>query len=600
MATVAIPQGTLEKIPKELPTKRRMVNYGYGGMAEAGDLYIDPARLPSNAYVGLPNGEYRIPVDIPELPKTDARGLPLPQFYAFYGTDGKLKYIQPLERYWATSGQGDNDIHVQPAFGPTGELLGMNENTNAAAGGTSFFSQLGQIAKETAPIWTAALGANLFTGANLLGGGAGAISTPVAAQTALTGADLGLLSGAGGTTGVTGATLMGSALPAGAGAGGTAALTSGSAITAATDLATQIATQGASPSLLQKAADFLGIKPETLGTLGSSAVQGLLNAYAGSKTAEQAQQAAQTQADATVRAAQIAADAAKFRPVGVTTRFGTSNFGYDAQGNLTTAGYTPSAEITGYQDRLRTLANQGLTEAEQAQTAYQPLTGAASSLFNLGQGYLAKSPEQAAQDYIAKQTALLAPSRQTQLAELQNKLFQQGRTGAAVAQGGNLMATSPELAAYYNALAQSDLTLAANAEQAAQERIKFGAGLFDTGAGLQGKYYSGQTAAFAPFTTAMDTTTGLENLAQVPLTLGTQIGAKTTASAAEAGRLTGAGITGAANVMAPVNAFSPTGQALSAFGSSPEFKNALNNAFGVPKSTAPKYQIINGQLVQVA
>lgn len=224
MAIAAIPQGTLEKIPKELPTKRRMVNYGYGGMAEAGDPYIDPARLPSNAialenavsrmggYVGVPTGEYRIPVDIPELPKTDARGLPLPQFYAFYGTDGKLKNIQPLERYWATSGQGDNDIHVQPAFGPTGELLGMNENTNAAAGGTSFFSQLGQIAKETAPIWTAALGANLFTGANLLGGGASAAAPALAGGESLFG-----LGGAAGSTG-TGLTL---------GSGGVTGLTAG-------------------------------------------------------------------------------------------------------------------------------------------------------------------------------------------------------------------------------------------------------------------------------------------------------------------------------------------------------------------------------------
>ena len=42
-----------------------------------------------------------------------------------------------------------------------------------------------------------------------------------------------------------------------------------------------------------------------------------------------ARRAAQIQADAQVRAAQIAAEEARFRPVGVTTRFGQSQFQTD-------------------------------------------------------------------------------------------------------------------------------------------------------------------------------------------------------------------------------------------------------------------------------
>jgi hypothetical protein len=306
----------------------------------------------------------------------------------------------------------------------------------------------------------------------------------------------------------------------------------------------------------------------------------LISSAGANKIADKATDAARIQADAQIEAARIAAEAAKFRPVGVTTRFGTSNFGYDAEGNLTSAGYTASDEIKAYQDRLKALADQGLLDAESARAAYQPLTGAAKSLFSLGESYLSKSPEAVAADYISKQQALISPSRQTQLAELQNRLFQQGRGGAATAQGGSLMATSPELAAYYNAMAQQDLVLAAQADQEARDRITFGSGLFDTGANLQNRFYSGQTAAYQPFATAMDTSVGLENLAQQPLEMGVNIGGRTTAGRAAGGRFLSEGMTSAAATMAPSNAFSPSGEALSTFGQSPEFRSAINRIFG--------------------
>jgi hypothetical protein len=221
-----------------------------------------------------------------------------------------------------------------------------------------------------------------------------------------------------------------------------------------------------------------------------------------------------------------------------------------------------------------------MTDIEAARAAYQPLTGAAKSLFSLGESYLSKSPEAVAADYISKQQALISPSRQTQLAELQNKLFQQGRGGAATAQGGSLMATSPELAAYYNALAQQDLVLAAQADQEARNRITFGSGLFDTGANLQNRFYSGQTAAYAPFTTAMDTSSALESLAERPFGLGVELGGKVSSAAGRAGAITGQAIINAAATMAPSNAFSPSGEALSTFGQSPEFRSAINRIFG--------------------
>ena len=137
-----------------------------------------------------------------------------------------------------------------------------------------------------------------------------------------------------------------------------------------------------------------------------------------------------------LQAARMAAEEARFRPVGVTTRFGQSQFTYGPDGRVSGAGYTLSPELKALQDRVMGLTGQGLTEAEAAQGRYAPLTGAAQGLFNLGAGYLAQTPEQAAAQYMQRQQDLLAPSRERQYAQLQNQLFQTGRGGLAVGATG--------------------------------------------------------------------------------------------------------------------------------------------------------------------
>lgn len=145
-----------------------------------------------------------------------------------------------------------------------------------------------------------------------------------------------------------------------------------------------------------------------------------------------AKKAAQKQADATLEGARIAADAQRFRPVGVTTRFGSSNFQTDAQGNLIGAGYDVSPEVAMLRDRLLSEAGgQGFQTAEQAQAAQE-------QLFNLGQQYLAQSPQEAAQQWMQAQQALLAPSREKAAASLTQNLFNTGRGGMVVAQGGGM------------------------------------------------------------------------------------------------------------------------------------------------------------------
>ena len=315
-------------------------------------------------------------------------------------------------------------------------------------------------------------------------------------------------------------------------------------------------------------------------------------------------QAARTSANAQLESARIAAEAAKFRPVGVTTRFGSSNFQTSPEGYLTGAGYTVSPEMQAYQNRLMGLAGGGLSQAEQAQQQYAPLTGAASNLFGLGQQYLQQTPEQVAQQYMARQQELLAPSRERQMAQLQNQLYQTGRGGLSVGATGarpsgaaGLGATTPEMEAYYNALAQQDLQLANQAQTAGQEQLKFGAGLFGAGSNLLGQYQQGQIGALTPFQEYLKSTQGIESLAQQPLTIGAELGGRTSTAGANVGQFLSRGGTTAAITQQGGDYGSALGGLLAGAASSPyagqlgskisEWWGGLNAPTPVPYTPAP-------------
>ena len=230
------------------------------------------------------------------------------------------------------------------------------------------------------------------------------------------------------------------------------------------------------------------------------------------------QQSAQQQLDATRRAEA----AASFKPVGVTTAFGQSNFGFDPiTGQLTSAGYTATPQVAAQRERLFTLGAEAL-----------PTTADTAAL---------------QQQYLEQQRGLLAPSREQQLAQLRNRQFQRGTGGLAT--GGTvagytpgstgLMQTNPEMAAYYNALAREDATLAANAPTYAQDllnkRIATGTNLF-TQAG------------------------GLETMAQQPLTLGAGLGTQASTAGARAGLYGLTGAQGAAQTQLYGNVAGASGQ----------------------------------------
>lgn len=280
-----------------------------------------------------------------------------------------------------------------------------------------------------------------------------------------------------------------------------------------------------------------------------STTQGLLSGIGNIYAANQAAGASTDIANALLAQGQQAAEMTQFRPVGITSRFGTSGFQFDDKGRLIGAGYQVAPDVAAMREALLAQAGQAVGGATQAQPLQQAALAGGTGLFNLGQQYVAESPEAARQRYMSQQQALLAPGREQQLAQLTNQQQQQGRLGLAVGGtqagytpgGAGLMATNPQMAAYYNAIAQQDAQLAAQAQQQAIAQAQAGQGLMTGGLNVAGGGYGLQTQALAPFTTALTGATTAETLGQAPLTLGANLGAQQAAAGAQAGQfLTGA------------------------------------------------------------
>jgi hypothetical protein len=232
---------------------------------------------------------------------------------------------------------------------------------------------------------------------------------------------------------------------------------------------------------------------------------------------------------------------AQFRPVGVTTNFGSSNFEIDpTTGQLKSAGYTLAPQLQGLQTSLLGGYGNALQNAQGVNTS--ALNQGANQLYGLGQGYLGESPDAVRQRYLSQQQALLAPQNEQALAGIRNNLFQSGRTGLATGgtNAGGTAQTNPELAAYYNALARQNAQLTAGADQAAQQQITFGQGLLAGGAGLQGTGYGLQSAAYDPLRTQLGLGSSIESMGANSLALGSELGGRASTAGAQAGSLANA------------------------------------------------------------
>lgn len=239
-----------------------------------------------------------------------------------------------------------------------------------------------------------------------------------------------------------------------------------------------------------------------------------------------------------VNAANTAAQMSQFRPVGVTTRFGTSGFNYGPNGQLIGAGYQVAPDIAAMREGLLGLAGGQLNQAQAAQGVQPQVNQAATGLFNLGQGYVSQSPQTQAQNWLTQQQNLLAPGREQELARLTNQQQQQGRLGLATggttagytAGSPGLAATNPQMAAYYNAKAMQDAQLASQAQQQGLAQAQAGQGLLTGAIGLQNAGYGLQTAALNPYTSYINAASAAENMGQAPLTLGQGLGSAAAAS----------------------------------------------------------------------
>lgn len=311
----------------------------------------------------------------------------------------------------------------------------------------------------------------------------------------------------------------------------------------------------------------------TVAAIGSS----LLGSYLSGRSASSA---ANTAAAAQEAAARRAAQAAMFKPVGITTRFGSSNFQYDRKGNLIGAGYTASPEITALQDRLASLYGASLGQAEQAQALGIPLGMAGQGLFGLGAQYLATSPEAARQQYMNEQMALLDPVRAREEARLGSSVFGRGRAGLNVGSAGQ-----PELFALAQARREQELRLAADAERAAQQRIGFGAGLFGTGANLIGTQYDLQTKALAPFQTQFGLSQLLEQAAQQPLDISAQLAGRSATAGKSVGESLLAGGLSAAKTQLAGNLVGPSAMANTL--SKIDYSNLFNKLMSSGGTTDP-------------
>jgi hypothetical protein len=428
-----------------------------------------------------------------------------------------------------------------------------------------------------------ATGAAGFGGALGTGVGAGvggmAAANSLFGNAALGSTLAGLSTGVGASA--LGSTLGGLATGVGAGALGSAvgsAVGGGAASTLPAGVTSALTNAGVSTAVNS----LLGGGGTTSSNLGNLFSGGLGTAgnLLQMQESREAAQRAQARIDAETAAAKASA---AFRPVGMTTRFGTSQFQVDpVTGQLTSAGYTLSPEAKAQQDRFMALSQQGLTQAEQAQAQFAPLQTGAQRLFGLGNQYLAQSPEAVAQNYLNQQMALLQPGRELELANLQNRLQQQGRGGLAVAQGGTLGATTPELQALYNARAQQEAQLAANAQQAGQQQVLYGAGLLGQGTTAMGNYYAGQQAAYAPYTTAMGQVQGLETLGQQPLTTGINLGQISAQAGANVGQLglKGAGLSTALATSADATRNLAAQSLIAAGNPNAQFGSAIGGLFG--------------------
>lgn len=546
------------------------------GVSWYGDYLKDTVGASTSGFL-VPSGvlEFDSNIKSPPLDKGKVKGVG--------NTNEGLAYVMEtpegaLGRYIASDGKTTTLTQTQ-GRSLLGRILGSGfDDLTAAtgiqdlAGGVNQFFQT-PIGKATLLAAGAAAG-GAFGGAETAGVGAGAgagaglsgydlaMADLAAGAPAFTGAEMAAAGGAGGG-------LFGGTSGAGAGMGGAQGLTMPAAgggtltaggVTGTTPfggLGAELGTTGLAAgtgSLLTGAAAGVGagalgagaagaLTASELGKLGL--IQGGLGLLGGLTQGQSAKGAAETLAAQQAALAEKTLGMGKFQPVGVTTRFGTSAFTTDPTTGAITPSYTLSPEAKAYQDALAGMATQGLT--------------AGQGLMSLGQQYIGESPEAVRKRYMETQLATLAPAQEQTLAGIRNQLQQTGRggfaTGATSPAAGGLLATSPELAAYYNSLANTQRQLAAEAEKQYQGQVNFGQGLL--------------TGAVKPFESAFGAQKAVETAGQQPLGLSMDFANLVAQRGSDQARNYAAAMAPSLQAQYSANAFNPWATAIQGASSNP-------------------------------
>lgn len=233
--------------------------------------------------------------------------------------------------------------------------------------------------------------------------------------------------------------------------------------------------------------------------------------------------------------AREAAQMAAFRPVGVTTAFGKSAFDYDEYGRLKSAGYTLTPELQAIQQRA--LGAAGAYNPELLGQMAQPLGAASQQLFGLGGQYIAQSPQEAAQRYMAQQQALLAPGDAADYARMSAANYGRGTGGLGVNTGTGGAPSNPVAQALFNAQSRRNQEIAAKAAQEGKADTLFGADLYRQGAGLLGQVPTLTSAGYAPLTTQLGMAESIEGLGQKALDLSSSLAARQSTAGAQSGNM---------------------------------------------------------------
>ena len=292
-----------------------------------------------------------------------------------------------------------------------------------------------------------------------------------------------------------------------------------------------------------------------------------------------ASQAANQQATAFRDAATYARNQAAFQPFGITTGFGSSNFGIDpTTGRVNSAGYSIDPRLQAVQNQLAgQFGNINLNpDVSQFQTGANQAFGAGTNLFNLGNQYANISPEQAQAQYINSTEAALAAGRERARAATANQVFRTGRTGFAT--GGTasgMLQSNPEYAALFNAQAQQDLDITQRAQEQGRANQRFGADLYrsgadlnTTGAGMLNNMQTYQNNAYSPFRSALGLFSDVEKLGMTPYEMSLNLGKTISDAGATQGRFIMGGEQAAAPSSLAYNSYSPFGQTLQGVGQS--------------------------------